>query len=107
LYWSTTGGTATVSDFSANTGSFTLINGTGSFNVTTVADATTEGSETFQVQLRTVSVTGTVVATSNVVYINDTSVSNVAPLVPITLKANSLYFDGYLTMSGVQIQFVK
>jgi len=79
LYWSTTGGNAALADISANTGSFTLINGTGSFNVTTVADATTEGDETFQVQLRTGNVTGFVVATSNVVYINDTSTTPATP----------------------------
>ena len=81
LYWSTTGGNATVSDFSANTGSFTIINGTGSFNVTTVADVTTEGNETFQVQLRTSNTSGNVVLTSNLVYISDTSVD------PITIPA--------------------
>jgi len=73
LYWSTTGGNATVSDFTANTGSFTVASNVGTFSVTTVADETTEGNETFQIQLRTSSVTGTIVATSNVVYINDTS----------------------------------
>jgi len=104
LYWSTTGGNATVSDFTANTGSFIVTSNTGSFSVSIVSDATTEGNETFQVQIRTSNTSGNVVLTSNLVYISDTSK---ARLIPITLTANSLYFDGDVTMSGVKIQFVK
>ena len=45
----------------------------GVFGVTPTADATTEGSETFTVALREGSITGTILATSVAVTINDTS----------------------------------
>ena len=40
-----------------------------------ISSTTTEGSETFQVQIRTGSVSGTVVDTTNVITINDTSLT--------------------------------
>jgi hypothetical protein len=73
LYW-------TVSEdnnFVVSSGQITISNQVGypngSFEVTPTADATTEGSETFTVSLRTGSVSGTVVATSDPITINDTS----------------------------------
>jgi len=73
LYWTILNGTTATADFSATSGSFTINSGAGSFSVTTTADLTLEGSETFQVQIRTGSISGTVRATSNNVTINDTS----------------------------------
>jgi hypothetical protein len=79
LYWSinhiTTGGV----DFSATSGSFTINSNTGSFNITTIADSLTEGSETFTVSILTGSPTGTIVATSNSVTVNDTSINQQSP----------------------------
>ena len=69
LYWTATNS----GDFSTSTGSFTVTSNTGSFTVTPTADATTEGSETFQVQIRIGSTSGTVVNTSDAITINDTS----------------------------------
>jgi len=62
------------SDFSASSGSFTINSNSGSFNVTPTEDTTTEGSETFQVEIRIGSTSGTIVTTSNSITINDTSV---------------------------------
>ena len=73
LYWSVTN----ASDFSTSTGSFVITSNAGSFTVTPTADATTEGAETFQVQIRTGSVSGTVVDTSDAITINDTSLTPV------------------------------
>jgi hypothetical protein len=73
LYWTISNTTTANADFSSTSGSFTITSNAGSFSVTTSADATTEGSQSFQVQLRTGSTSGTVVATSNSVTINDTS----------------------------------
>jgi hypothetical protein len=70
LYWTVATNSG---DFGTTSGSFTITSNAGSFTVTPTADATTEGSETFTVALRTVSITGTVVATSSTVTINDTS----------------------------------
>ena len=69
LYWSVTN----AGDFSTSTGSFTITSNAGSFSVTPTADATTEGAETFTASVRTGSVSGTIVATSSTVTINDTS----------------------------------
>ena len=60
-------------DFGTSSGSFTITSNAGSFSVTPTADATTEGAETFTVSVRTVSTSGTVVATSSSITINDTS----------------------------------
>lgn len=60
-------------DFTVASGSFSINNLTGSFTVTPAADQTAEGSETFTASVRTDSTSGTVVATSGTVTINDTS----------------------------------
>jgi hypothetical protein len=62
-------------DFTTSSGSFTINNDAGSFTVTPTADATTEGSETFQIEIRTDSISGTIVATSSTITINDTSIT--------------------------------
>lgn len=74
LYWTITG-SATSSDFVTYSGSVNIENDFGTFSIQTTLDLTTEGTETFSVNLRTNSVTGTVVATSAPVTINDTSLS--------------------------------
>jgi hypothetical protein len=68
-------GTTVNADFSAVSGSFTTstLNGSGSFNITTVNDFVTEGAQTFQVQVREGSISGTVLVTSASVTVNDTS----------------------------------
>ena len=63
------------SDFGTSSGTFNITNNTGSFNVTPTADATTEGSETFTVNVRTGSTTGTIIGTSSTITINDTSLT--------------------------------
>jgi hypothetical protein len=81
-YWTILNGTSANADFSAVSGSFTIAghtgnidNGTGTFSVTPLADSLTEGAETFQVQVRSVSISGTVIVTSSAVTINDTSLT--------------------------------
>ena len=89
-------GNAFTSDFAAVNGSFTINNG-GSFTVTPLADSISEGNPTlspyfsssprvvggtedFAVELRRGSVSGTIVAVSNIIKINDTSLN---PLVAL------------------------
>lgn len=83
LYWSlnTVSGTINTSDFSgaAVSGSFTITGNTGSVILTLANDVTTEGSESFQLQVRTGSTSGTIVATSSTVTIGDTSLNPVPP----------------------------
>jgi 6-phosphogluconolactonase (cycloisomerase 2 family) len=72
-YWTINNGTTTSADFGTNSGSFTITSNAGSFTVTPTADSTTEGAETFTVQIRTGSTSGTVVATTSTITVNDTS----------------------------------
>jgi hypothetical protein len=73
-------------DFGTSSGEVEITNNAGSFTVTPDVDATTEGSETFTVSLRSVSITGTVLATTdNDITINDTSLD---PEPPFSLQFN-------------------
>jgi len=56
-------------------GSFTIYDSIGTFTLTPFADQQTEGVETFTVNIKTGSITGTTVATSASVTINDTSLT--------------------------------
>ena len=85
-------------DFATASGEFTITDNSGSFTVTPTADLTTEGAETFTVALRSGSITGPILATSDTVTINDTSLT---PSVP----PFSLYFPAgnpYLLVSNTQ-----
>lgn len=77
-YWTILNVTTVDADFSPFNGFFVTggLNGTGSFDVTPTADRVTEGAQTFRVQVRDGSITGTVLATSPLtVTINDTSLT--------------------------------
>jgi hypothetical protein len=77
LYYNTSQitGTINASDFldSSLSGSFIINNNTASIGRTINIDSATEGSESFAITIRTGSITGPVVATSETVNINDTS----------------------------------
>jgi len=79
LYWTILpiSGTLSASDFgeAAISGSFTVNSNTGTITRTLVGDRSTEGLESFQIEIRRSSITGTVIATSETVYINDTSLN--------------------------------
>ena len=70
-YWTVTNS----GDFGTTSGVFPMGGNTGTFTVTPTADATTEGSETFTVSIRSASTSGTVLATSEPITINDTSLT--------------------------------
>lgn len=70
LYWTILNGTTTDADFLAVSGSFTVSGGAGLFTVRSVADGLGEPAETFQVQIRTGSTSGTVIYTSPAITIN-------------------------------------
>lgn len=63
LWWTIP--SANASDFTTSSGSFVISSNAGSFTVTPDGDTTTEGEETFQVQIRTDGTDGTIVATTN------------------------------------------
>jgi hypothetical protein len=74
LYWTTTGDTV-AADFTdtSTSGTVTINSNTGSIVRTLDNDTTSEGAEVFALQLRTGSTSGTIVATSAYVTVNDTS----------------------------------
>jgi hypothetical protein len=96
-YWTinTTGG-----PFDALNGPFTITDNVGSITVTPTADAFTDGSATFTLSIRTFDISGPIQATSELITINDTS------LTPVQLESGTaLSFDGssqYVVVSGNQ-----
>ena len=87
LYW-TNSGTTVGADFSGglNSGSVIITSNSGTITRTLTSDTTTEGSETVIIQLRTVSTSGTVVATASTVYVSDTSTAPVTYSLTINPK---------------------
>ena len=69
LYWTATNS----GDFATSSGSFVINSDAGTISVTPTADTTTEGAESFQVQIRTGSISGSIVDTTDAIIINDTS----------------------------------
>ena len=68
-------GTVASTDFNpANlNGSFSVSNNSGSVTITIAEDITSEGPDKFKIQIRAGSISGTVIAESNAITINDTS----------------------------------
>jgi hypothetical protein len=79
LYWTVGNITTINADFVATSGTVTINSGAGSFTVTPAGDLTTEGAETFTAQLRTGSTSGTIVASSASITVNDTSLTPPVP----------------------------
>ena len=88
LFWTVDNSTTAAADFSAVSGNFVVTSNSGSFSVSLVADAATEGSESFRVRIRTVSTSGTIVATSSFVTVNDTSVAT--PTYSVNLSSSTV-----------------
>jgi hypothetical protein len=79
-------------DFATSTGTVTINSNTGTFTVTPTADATVEGAETFTVSIYTGSISGTPVATSSSVTINDTVTYTLTPAASNVSEGSSLTF---------------
>ena len=94
LYWTV----SNADDFATSSGNFTINSNTGSFTVTPTADTTTEGTETFDVEIRIGSVSGTIVDTLTSITINDTSQGAVVSA-DYTINAQSNGASSY-TLSG-------
>jgi hypothetical protein len=99
LNWSVNHITTTGADFAATSGSFTINSNTGSFNIAAIPDSLTEGPQTFTVSIKKID--NTMVATSNSVTINDTSINPPIPQSP-PATINFAYGAG-LSFSGVII----
>ena len=68
-YW-----TSNSPDLTAANGTVLITNGAGTLTVTATGDLVTEGPETFAVSIRSSSITGSIIITSEEITINDTSV---------------------------------
>ena len=113
LYWTTleTSGTITESDFSdaALTGSFTVNSNSGTITRTIVSDRSTEGLDAFKIEIRVSSTSGTIVATSSAVIINDTSLNigqnaNGLTFGPVQVSrdgGNTAYASDWYTICGL------
>ena len=107
-FWTVTGISA--GDVTASSGSFTVSgstggidNGTGTFTITTVADRTTEGSETMTVQVRSGSTSGPVVV-STAVTINDISLTPSAVFINNpTIAELAGNFGGYAASTTLRV----
>ena len=94
-YWTITNS----GDFGTSSGSFTITSNSGSFSVTPTADSTTEGSETFTASIRSGSTSGTVLATSSSVIINDTSTTPGSPSYIVTPASSTVNEGSNLTFN--------
>jgi hypothetical protein len=72
LYWTAAGAASTTADLVATSGNFAINANTGTFSVTAKEDLIVDNAEPFQVNIRTASVSGSIVATSSTVNITDT-----------------------------------
>ena len=82
LYWTINHGTTSAADFSATSGSFTISAsgnmGSGSFSFTPTASDADSSSETFSIEIRTGSTSGTIVDTSSTITLNETAAAGQA-----------------------------
>ncbi len=84
--------TATTADFTSYSGSFTINSNTGTFTVTLATDLTVE-SEVFYMDVKTASISGTIVATSPQISIIDTSPTySLSPASSSVNEGDSLIF---------------
>ena len=72
LYYTTTGTASTTTDITALSGSFTINNNSGTFSINVNQDYEIDAAETLTVSVRVGSVSGSIVATSQVITIDDT-----------------------------------
>ena len=101
LYWTINNSSTANADFSQASGSFTISNATGSFNIGPVADLTTEvAAETFTVSISRTN-GGTPVLTSSTITIGDTSQT------PTTTTTVPPYYASVLIPSSTIDQSVR
>lgn len=91
-----------IGDFTVTSGSFTVTNNSGQFSASPALDDTTEGPETFTVSIHTGSSSGPVVAISDSVTINDTSLDPLYTVIDRTVTAYSKTTTTYLASTGTQ-----
>lgn len=105
LYYDIANETTSNRDFNNTAGSVLIVGNSATFTVTVKDDLTTEGIESFRARIRTGSTTGTVVATSNSININDTSLSE--PTYTITPDKNTVVEDETVTYNVTTTNIVN
>jgi len=80
LYWTVNNISTTNADFIATNGTANVIFGNGTFAITP-SIYYSEGTETFRIDIRSNSITGNILVTSNIISINDTNTIN--PPIPV------------------------
>lgn len=98
LYWTID---SSAEDFETTSGSVTINQRTGTFSITAIADATTEGPQTAIINLRTGSTSGPIVASGTII-INDTSTT--PPAGPVTLSPGD--FSNGFSSVGVAASYL-
>ena len=96
------GNTIVASDFTQNslTGSYTVSSGSGTITLTTFDDSTSSPDETFRLRLRTGSVSGSIVATTQRITNSDAGISQ-------NLGGGGLEAPNFISGEGITIQNVS
>jgi len=99
IYWTILHATTAGLDFSSPSGTILIENDRGGFAIDPVADLLTEGVETFQIQLRLNSTSGTVIGTSGTVSIGDTSLGQGGATYAVSGYAGTIIEGGNTTVT--------
>lgn len=90
LYFTTSGAAGTSTDVTPNSGSFIITNNSGSFNISTIQDFENDDGEALDIQVRTGSTSGPIVATANTLTITDSAFSiTVTPQATVVIESDS------------------
>jgi hypothetical protein len=103
-YWTNSGSTV-AADFSdaANSGSISITNDIGTLSRTLASDVTIEGGETITIQIRSVSISGTILVTSTPVWVYDisTGVGQALAAYPTTTTGTGIANTGTGTFNWI------
>ena len=89
LYFTTSGAAGTSTDVTPNEGHFDITNNSGTFTITTIQDFENDDGEALDIQVRTGSLSGPIVATANTLTLTDSAFSiTVTPQLNIVLESS-------------------
>ena len=89
LYYTTSNTASTVDDINSTSGSFTITNNSGSFDITTIQDFQSDDGEGLDVHVRTGSTSGPIVVSANTLTITDSAFTiTVTPQATVVLESS-------------------
>ena len=97
LYYTTSNTGGTTNDLTSTSGSFTVTNNSGSFDITTIQDFENDDGEALDIQVRTGSTSGPIVVSANTLTITDSAFT-----ITVTPQA-TVVFESNLTTSSTMI----